>query len=85
MQQNHSVLDHHDDREHYGFVAQEVEAVLPELVTKNNEGIKSVNYVEVTPLLINALQQLNAESAAIDEELIQLEAEIERLAKQAGL
>lgn len=76
---------HRDNDVHLGFIAQQIEAVVPELVLDNAEGIKSVNYVEVTPLLVNALQQLGAESDAIDAELSALNAEIEQLAQQVGL
>ncbi len=50
-----------DDRLHLGLIAQEVEAVLPELVIENKDGIKSVNYVGVIPVLINALNQQKAQ------------------------
>ena len=46
---------------HYGFLAQEVEEVLPELVHTDKDGIKSVDYIAVIPLLVNAIQELRAE------------------------
>lgn len=49
------------NRLHYGFVAQEVQKLLPDLVHEDEAGYLSVNYVEVVPLLVKALQELSAE------------------------
>ena len=41
-----------------GVIAQEVEAVLPELILENKEsGLKSVAYSELTAVLINAVKE----------------------------
>jgi hypothetical protein len=41
-----------------GVIAQEVEAVLPELILENKEsGLKSVAYSELTAVLINAIKE----------------------------
>ena len=45
-----------------GVIAQEVEAVLPELVAENNEGYKSVEYTKLTAVLIEAVKELKAEN-----------------------
>lgn len=47
-----------------GVIAQEVEAVYPELVRTNAEGYKSVNYDQLTPILVQALQELVTEKEA---------------------
>jgi len=39
-----------------GFLAQEVEKVIPELVKTDNEGMKSVDYIGVIPVLVEALK-----------------------------
>ena len=39
-----------------GFIAQEVEKVIPELVKTDSEGMKSVDYVSVIPVLVEALK-----------------------------
>ncbi len=50
---------------HYGFIAQEFEHVFPELVTikpdKNMANIKAINYLEVVPLLVHKVQQMQKE------------------------
>ena len=47
----------------YGVVAQEVEKLLPELVHTNDQGMKSVNYIDMLVLLVaqqkDAIELLN--------------------------
>ena len=46
----------------YGLVAEEVERVYPELVTRDNDGkVQSVRYLEFTALLLHELQRQSAE------------------------
>jgi len=44
-------------RQHKGFVAQEVQKVFPELVQEDNQGMLSVNYIELIPVLAGAVQE----------------------------
>ena len=46
-----------DDREDFGVIAQEVEAVAPHAVKENKEGMKSVDYSRLTTLLIQAVKE----------------------------
>ena len=41
-----------------GLIAQEVEKIIPELVTENSEGYKSVNYIGLIQHLIEAIKEL---------------------------
>ena len=50
-----------DNGNHFGVIAQEVEKVAPQVVSENNEGIKSVAYSELIPILIEAIKELSAE------------------------
>ena len=53
-----------------GFIAQEVEAIVPELVDTNEEdGIKSVKYGNVTALLVEAVKELRLEIADLKQQL----------------
>jgi len=61
---------------HYGFIAQELEEVLPELVeiypqkikdTNNYEYIKSINYLGLIPLLVHKIQILEKKIKNIEE------------------
>lgn len=40
-----------------GFIAQDVEKVLPELVNEGPNGYKSVDYTKITPVLVEALKE----------------------------
>ena len=44
-----------------GVIAQEVEAVFPELVTDRDNGFKAVKYEKLVPALIEAIKELKAE------------------------
>ena len=46
-----------DSDRHVGVIAQEVEDVLPEAVETGADGYKSVNYSNITPLLIEAIKE----------------------------
>jgi hypothetical protein len=48
-----------------GFIAQEVEAVIPELVRTDSSGYKSVLYAQVTPYLVEAVKELNLKLESI--------------------
>jgi len=53
-----------EDRKHYGVVAQQVEQVLPDLVKQieTPDGPhKSVNYIELIPLMLAKIQDLQAQ------------------------
>jgi len=45
----------------FGLIAQDVEAIYPELVYEDGNGYKSVNYIGLIPLLIQSIQELTAE------------------------
>lgn len=44
-----------------GVIAQEIEAVLPEVVAEREDGFKAVRYEKIVPLLIEAIKELKAE------------------------
>ncbi|WP_439582345.1 tail fiber domain-containing protein [Dyadobacter bucti] len=64
-----------------GLIAQEVEALFPELVKTDEKGMKSVNYVGLIPHLIEAIKELKKEN---QERLGQLEAKVNTLLKTAA-
>ena len=55
-----------------GFIAQEIEAIMPELVTTAEDGTKSVNYIGVIPYLAESIKELKKEN----EELRQMVKEL---------
>ena len=40
-----------------GFIAQEVQEIIPDLVSNNNDGFKTVNYIGVIPHLVEAIKE----------------------------
>ena len=44
-----------------GFIAQEVQSVLPQLVKTNSDGMLSVNYVSVIPIMVEAIKEQQAQ------------------------
>ena len=75
-----------------GFIAQEVEEVIPEFVRTDQEGNKSVTYANVAALLVEAIkdqqiiiEQQQATIDAVNAQLAQLEMAIQNLAQQQVL
>lgn len=50
---------HKKDKTSYGFIAQEIEEVLPDIVDDDKEGLKSISYGEIIPILSNAIKELD--------------------------
>ena len=51
---------------HYGLVAEEVQVVYPELVTRTATGeVQAVKYLELIPMLLNELQRQQQELAEL--------------------
>ena len=50
-----------DNLEQVGFIAQEVEEVIKELVSTDNRGMKGLSYGQLTAVLVKAIQELKAE------------------------
>lgn len=69
------------DRDQIGVIAQEVEAIYPEFVHTNEAGYKSVNYAQMTAVLIEAVKELNAEISALKAENMELKAEVSKTAE----
>lgn len=50
-----------DNRKNYGVIAQELEAIMPELIHPIYEKYKAVDYIQLVPVLIAAIQELREE------------------------
>jgi len=46
---------------HYGLDADQLETVFPDLVYENEDGTKSINYVEMVPILVQAINELQSQ------------------------
>lgn len=67
-----------EDRQ-VGFIAQEVEKVLPQVVSQGSDGYYSVDYGRVAPLLVEAIKELSAENDAKGARIETLEAHLTEL------
>jgi hypothetical protein len=65
-----------------GLVAQEVERVIPELVSTPDNGYKSVDYTKLTAVLIEAVKELNNENKVLTKTIQDLTARIDDLEKR---
>ena len=52
-----NVAEGKKNKNHFGFIAQEVKLLTPEVVTKNRKGFLTVNYTELVPLTVSAFQE----------------------------
>ncbi len=59
-----------------GVIAQEVEKVLPEIVSTDDEGYKSLDYSKLAPLLIEAVKQQQQIISKQNEQILQLQKKI---------
>ncbi len=53
----------------YGFIAQELEKIIPELVITGSDGYKSINYMNLSSVLVEAIKDLAKERAELEKEL----------------
>ena len=63
------VMFEKDNRHSTGVIAQEVEAVFPEVVHTNPEGLKSVAYGNIVGLLIEAVKEQQIQITSLKEEI----------------
>ena len=56
-----------------GVLAQDIETVFPELVSENKEGYKTMDYVKLTPILLQAIKEQQSQIEIMEERISQLE------------
>lgn len=56
-----------------GFIAQETEKVFPEMVITDKDGFKMVDYARITPVLVEAIKELNEKNTALEKKIERLE------------
>ena len=61
--------DYTDSTDHFGLIAQDVEKIFPNIVKKDQKGYLSINYIELIPILINAMQEQNSRIKQLEDTL----------------
>ncbi len=56
-------------RDHFGFIAQDIQKVYPELVYTDSLGIMSVDYIGLIPVLIESVKNLTDEIELLKEQI----------------
>jgi hypothetical protein len=56
-----------DDKNHLGLIAQDVEEILPQVVTTGIDELKTktISYSDIVPVLIEAIKELSAENTSL--------------------
>ena len=65
VEQELEKIRRNEERLHFGVLAQELQTIYPNLVEEGQDGYLAVNYVELVPVLIKAIQELNEEIDAL--------------------
>ena len=68
-----------DGRADIGFIAQDVERVLPELVHTDRAGMKSVEYANIIPVLVEGYKSEKSRADALEARLEKLESRLQSL------
>ena len=71
-----------DSDKHIGVIAQELEQEFPELVRTDDDGFKSVEYSNLTPILIEAIKEQQQIINALQSEKEEQNKKIEALEAQ---
>ena len=69
------------EKQKIGVLAQDIEKVFPELISESN-GVKSVNYQGLIPVLINALKEQQSEIEIYRNEVSELKEMVQALASR---
>ncbi len=59
-----------------GFIAQELEQVVPEAVVKGSDGVYAVNYNSITPLLVEGIKQQQTTIQTLTDRVAELEKQL---------
>ena len=57
---SYTFINDEQQQKHYGVIAQDIQRILPNLVKENEQGYLSVNYIELIPILVEALESATA-------------------------
>ena len=66
LKDNDKITQQIHAKQHYTLKAEQLEEVFPDLVYDNEDGTKSINYVEMVPILVQAINELSAKVAELE-------------------
>ena len=55
-----------ESKMHYGLIANQLEKAFPDLVYEQEDGTKAINYIEMIPLLVQTINDLNSRIATLE-------------------
>ena len=58
-----------------GFVAQEVEPIVPQVVVTSDEGYKAIQYGSMVSVLVEAMKEMDAQIQQLNARIVELEAQ----------
>lgn len=68
------------DEKHFGFIAQEVKNIFPELVSSfRNSKYLGINYIGFIPILVQAIKELNEHKLLLEKKIKELEKRIMKI------
>ncbi len=77
---------HHNTSHDFGFIAEDVEKVFPEVVVKDSQGrVLGMDYSRLSSVALEAIKQLKMENDQITQRNADLMARLERLEKKLGV
>jgi len=77
--------DKYGNQTQIGVIAQEIEKIVPEVVTTGGDGVKRVKYTDLIPLVIEAMQEQNMALERLMADTTQLKTENERLKADSAI
>ena len=79
-----SYYNAHTKKQDYGFIAHELQAEIPELVSGQKDGqtLQTINYNGLVPILVNEIKQLKNANKQFEEQIAQLMERVVSLEKK---
>jgi hypothetical protein len=78
-------VDSNSSKEEIGFIAQDVEKIIPEVVHTDAEGYKSLSYDKLTAVLVEGIKEQQAIIAQLQQENVEMKAKVDKMAKNLNI
>jgi hypothetical protein len=63
---NHNINENNNENIEYGFIAQEVEEILPQIVKERGDGYKGVAYQKLIPIMVDYIKKQNEKIESLE-------------------